>query len=98
MASTASVQPDFLAHRDGDNVAVAVRDLVPGPIQGGYLAGPDAAGVELLNDVPLGHKFALADIAEGADIVEYGLRTGLARQAIRRGEYVHTHNVRSARW
>jgi (2R)-sulfolactate sulfo-lyase subunit alpha len=90
--------PDFLAHRTGDMVAVAVRDLSPGTVHGAYLDTDDDVEVELRHDVPLGHKLALADVASGADVVEYGLRIGTASQDIRRGDYVHTHNVRSARW
>jgi (2R)-sulfolactate sulfo-lyase subunit alpha len=90
--------PDFLAHHDGDIVAVAVRDLVPGPAEGAFLRGQASVTVELLEPVPLGHKIALADIVEGQDIVEYGQRVGVATRDIARGGYVHVHNVRSARW
>jgi (2R)-sulfolactate sulfo-lyase subunit alpha len=48
--------------------------------------------------VPLGHKFALRDIDEGADVIEYGVRVAVASRPIRKGEHVHVHNVRSARW
>ncbi|HEY2441639.1 MAG TPA: UxaA family hydrolase [Streptosporangiaceae bacterium] len=88
--------PGFLAHRDGDAVAVAVRDLEPGPVQGGYLAGPDIS-LQLTEAVPLGHKLALADIAAGQDIIEYGQRVGIASKDIGQGEHVHVHNMRSAR-
>jgi (2R)-sulfolactate sulfo-lyase subunit alpha len=91
-------EPGFLAHREGDSVAVAVRDLPAGPASGGYLSDPATIEVELADPVPLGHKFALVDIAEGADVVEYGVRIGLAVKDIARGDYVHVHNVRSARW
>lgn len=97
MASQQS-PPGFLAHREGDNVAVAVRDLAPGAVEGGYLKGPETVAVDLVAEVPLGHKFALAEIAEGAEIVEYGVRIGIATRAIGVGEHVHVHNVRSARW
>jgi (2R)-sulfolactate sulfo-lyase subunit alpha len=90
--------PDFLAHRDGDVVAVAVRDLVPGPAEGAYLRGPASVRVDVLEEIPLGHKIALTDITEGQDIVEYGQRVGIATRDIARGGYVHVHNVRSARW
>jgi len=90
--------PDFLAHRTGDMVAVAVRDLSPGTVKGAYLDTDADVEVELRHEVPLGHKLALADVAFGADVVEYGLRIGTASEDIRRGDYVHTHNVRSARW
>ncbi|WP_028921581.1 UxaA family hydrolase [Pseudonocardia acaciae] len=91
-------QPGFLAHHDGDLVAVAVRDLTPGTVHGGYLRGPLSVTVELRDEVPLGHKLALVDIAEGQDVVEYGQRVGVALKDIPRGGYVHVHNVRSARW
>ena len=79
-------------------VAVAVRDLTPGTVRGAYLDTDADVEVELRHDVPLGHKLALADVASGADVIEYGLRIGTASQDIHRGDYVHTHNVRSARW
>lgn len=90
--------PGFLAHREGDNVAVAVADLPAGPAAGGYLHGGGDLQAVLTEAVPLGHKFALADIAEGSVIVEYGQRVALASKAISKGEHVHVHNVRSARW
>lgn len=98
MGSHAVAPPGFLAHREGDNVAVAVRDLAPGEVEGGYLKGPEAVVVEVASEVPLGHKFALRPIAEGDAVVEYGVRTGIATRPIGVGEHVHVHNVRSARW
>ena len=89
--------PGFLAHRDGDLVGVAVRDLDPGPVQGGYLSGPASISVRLTEAVPLGHKLALTDIAAGQEIIEYGQPVGIATRDIRQGDHVHVHNVRSAR-
>ncbi|GAB3393838.1 UxaA family hydrolase [Humibacter soli] len=97
MSDNASVA-GFLAHDDGDVVAVAIRDLVPGSYTGGYLHGPASIVVDVLDEVPLGHKLALVDIAEGQAITEYGLQVGVATQPISKGSYVHVHNVRSARW
>ena len=90
-------EPGFLAHRDGDLVGVAVRDLGPGPVEGGYLSGPASVTVRVTEAVPLGHKLALADIAAGQEIIEYGQPVGIATRDIRQGEHVHVHNVRSAR-
>jgi (2R)-sulfolactate sulfo-lyase subunit alpha len=90
--------PDFLAHHEGDVVAVAVRDLDPGPAEGAFLRGPASVRVELLDAIPLGHKLALADLAAGQQITEYGQQVGIASRDIARGGYVHVHNVRSARW
>lgn len=94
----ANKNPDFLAHLDGDAVAVAVRDVEPGSAQVNYLDEREPETVEVKAPVPLGHKVALTDVASGADVIEYGLRIGIASADITRGDYVHTHNVRSARW
>lgn len=90
--------PDFLAHKDGDSVAVAVRPLPAGPATGAYLNSPGTLRFTVASEVPLGHKIAIADVAEGADIIEYGVRVGVASTAITAGDYVHVHNVRSVRW
>lgn len=90
--------PSFLAHNEGDSVAVATRDLSPGPVEGGYLVGPESITRELKEPVPLGHKFALQDISEGDEVIEYGARVAVATKPISAGEYVHVHNVRSIRW
>ena len=42
-----------------------------------------------------GHKFALRDIACGEDIIKYGSPIGHATSDIRKGEHVHTHNVKT---
>lgn len=90
--------PSFLAHKDGDHVAVAVRDVDPGPAEIGYLDGTPSIEVEVLAEIPLGHKVALTDRASGEDVIEYGVRTAIASADIAVGDYVHIHNVRSARW
>jgi (2R)-sulfolactate sulfo-lyase subunit alpha len=90
--------PDFLIHAKGDMVAVAVRDLAPGPASGAYLEGQDVVSVDLQEAVQLGHKLALADISQGQDVIEYGQRIGTALRDIPRGGYVHVHNLGSTRW
>lgn len=79
-------------------VAVAVRDLSPGTVRGAYLDTNADVSVELRAEVPLGHKLALADLRAGGEVIEYGLPVGAAIADIQRGDYVHTHNVRSIRW
>lgn len=90
--------PSFLAHMSGDAVAVAVRDVEPGNAVVGYLDETPSVEVEVLADIPLGHKVALSDTQAGDDVIEYGVRTAIATADIVKGDYVHTHNVRSARW
>ncbi|HWM75611.1 MAG TPA: UxaA family hydrolase [Nocardioides sp.] len=90
--------PSFLAHKAGDYVAVAVRDVSHGEALVGYLDGTDGETVEVTAEIPLGHKVALRDVPSGDDVIEYGVRTAIASADITRGDYAHTHNLRSARW
>ena len=43
--------------------------------------------------VPQGHKVALADIADGGNIIRYSEVIGTAKGAIRRGDWVNEDNV-----
>ena len=90
--------PGFLIHNEGDHVAVAVQDVEPGSSQAVYLDSDRAISVQVSEAVPLGHKLALADLEAGAQVIEYGVPVGCTRQAIKAGQYVHIHNIRSARW
>ena len=42
-----------------------------------------------------GHKYALRDIKEGENIIKYGNPIGHATHDIKKGEHVHTHNVKT---
>lgn len=42
-----------------------------------------------------GHKIALCDIAEGADIIKYGYPIGFATEDIKKGDSVHSHNMKT---
>lgn len=90
--------PQFLLHQDGDDVAVAVGDLVPGPVRGASVKERTWYDIVISDPVPLGHKFALVDMPAGHEVRKYGLPIGVTTEPIARGAYVHTHNVRSARW
>jgi (2R)-sulfolactate sulfo-lyase subunit alpha len=98
MGETAQRAPEFLVHNEGDQVAVAVQDVEAGPVRAVYLDSDREVDLEASEAIPLGHKVALDDLDAGADVIEYGVRIGRARTAIRRGALVHTHNLRSARW
>ena len=88
----------FLAHRKDDSVAVAVRDVEAGPGRLAFLNSDENLTVEAKEAIPLGHKVALLDIAEGSDIVEYGEIVGHSITPINAGSLVHVHNIRSNRW
>ncbi len=42
-----------------------------------------------------GHKYALCDIKAGENIIKYGNPIGHATQDIKKGEHVHSHNVKT---
>ncbi len=87
-----------MVHNEGDHVGVAVEDVAAGSFQAYYMDSRREVEVEALEPIPLGHKVALTDLDADADLIEYGVRVGKTRKAIRRGQLVHVHNVRSARW
>lgn len=96
--SAAGERPQFLLHQDGDSVAVAVDDLSPGQVRGASIKEGTWYEMDISHEVPLGHKFAMLDLAEGDTVLKYGIPVGVMTQPVAKGEYVHTHNVRSARW
>ena len=57
----------------------------------------DNVGVTLTGEgnIPAGHKFALKDIKKGDYVIKYGEIIGRAKEDIKKGEWVHTHNVKS---
>lgn len=77
----------FIKIHPNDNVAVALADLPQGEV---------VAGVTLVQPVGRGHKFAIAPIAEGGKIIKYGMPIGTAKCVVEPGEFVHTHNLKTA--
>jgi (2R)-sulfolactate sulfo-lyase subunit alpha len=88
-----------LMHGETDDVAVVIVDIPSGTeISAVTLDGVHRHTITATQDIPLGHKVALKDIAEGADIIKYGRTIGAASQSIKIGQHVHTQNVKSKRW
>lgn len=89
----------ILLHEAEDDVGVAAMDLQAGEeIQAVTLDGEPVTPVTLVDDVPLGHKVAMRNMAENKHIIEYGREIGYATTAIAQGEHVHIHNIKSLRW
>lgn len=89
----------ILLHEPTDDVGVAVMDLKVGEeIACVTLEGADVKQVKLVSDVPLGHKVAMADLAKDKHVIEYGRAIGYVATAIKTGEHVHVHNIKSLRW
>ncbi len=83
---------ELLRIHPSDRVAVALRPLTAGssiPVSGADFS------VTLREDVAMGHKVALEDIAAGEKVIKYGFPIGEATAAIPRGSHVHSHNLRT---
>jgi (2R)-sulfolactate sulfo-lyase subunit alpha len=88
-----------LMHHQQDAVAVVIQDVAAGTkIKTVTLDGQEAGTVEAVENIPLGHKIAVRDLAVGKEVIEYGRAIGKASQTISKGAHVHTHNLKSIRW
>lgn len=76
-----------------DAIRLNEKDNVLVLPDGGHGGENTKFGVRLLGDVPAGHKAASGDIAAGDLIVKYGHAIGRAKTGIKKGEWVHEHNV-----
>ncbi len=83
---------DLIRIRESDMVAVALR-----PIQAGESVPVGGADFSLTvsEDIPMGHKAALRDIAKGEKVIKYGFPIGEATEDIPKGSHVHTNNLRT---
>ena len=82
---------DYIKINDSDNVCVALNALKAGEK---ITIGNES--VVTNSDIPAGHKVALKDIGAGEDVIKYGNRIGLAKEDIKAGDHVHTHNIKTA--
>lgn len=88
-----------LLHEAEDDVAVAIQDLAEGTkVKVMTIEGQEVGTFTIVEDIPLGHKFATRDIPEGEEVVKYGRTIGKATQAIPKGAHAHTQNIKSVRW
>src|SRR5438105_29729 len=77
-----TAKPLYIRMHPDDNVAIVAN-------RGGLQPGAEfACGLRLVEQIPQGHKVALADIAEGEAIRRYGEVIGHAAAPIARGSWV----------
>ncbi|MBT8334183.1 MAG: UxaA family hydrolase [Desulfobacterales bacterium] len=92
--------PDFLVHEAADVVGVVVVEgLKAGQeITGWVMKEDETVSVKILNDIPIGHKVALKDLASGDTVIKYNTDIGKVVAPIQKGEHLHVHNVKTKRW
>ncbi len=90
----------FVLHDAKDTVAVVVVEGVKsGMSLNGWIMDEDkSATVVARQDIPIGHKVALKDMAPGETVIKYGIDIGKVVAPIKAGEHAHVHNVKTKRW
>ncbi|ONI38644.1 altronate hydrolase [Candidatus Epulonipiscium fishelsonii] len=69
-----------------DNVIVALQNVEK---------GETLQEIYILEPIKTGHKIANKDISQGEIIIKYGLPIGVSTKDIKKGEWVHTHNIKT---
>ena len=87
-------------HDPNDSVAVVVVEGVKAgmPLTGLILDEDRTIALECTQDIPIGHKVALRDLAVGDTVIKYGVDIGKVVQAVRKGQHAHVHNIKTKRW
>lgn len=80
----------FIKIHPDDKVAVALE-----PLTAHRVLIVDGEEIILTEPILQGHKFALRDICEGEEIIKYGAPVGIAKSNIKKGSWVHTHNMKT---
>lgn len=83
----------FRVHAD-DTVATLLDD-VPEAAEVRVLGGGAAETLVAVEPAAVGHKLALRDLPAGEGVMKFGVRIGHATRDIRRGQWVHLHNLAS---
>ena len=77
-----------------DNVATVIKKISKNEKLIIMNAQMKAIGeITAIGDIPFAHKIGIADIKKDENIVKYGEIVGKATADIKKGEYIHTHNV-----
>ena len=86
---------DFIKIHEKDSVVVALKTIPAGETVTVEVQGENRQ-ITALEEIPAGHKMAVCDIPAGGEIVKYGYRIGNAKEDIRAGAWIHTHNIKTA--
>ena len=90
----------FVLHDARDSVAVVVVEgVTAGTAMTGWIMDEDRTiDVQARQDIPIGHKVALHDMAVGATVLKYGIDMGKVVADIQKGQHAHVHNIKTKRW
>jgi (2R)-sulfolactate sulfo-lyase subunit alpha len=89
----------YIVHGESDTVGVMTVDVKKGQTLSGWnMATDETLAAKAAEDIPLGHKIALAAAPKGEPIIKYDESIGVASRPIKKGQHVHTHNLKTTRW
>jgi (2R)-sulfolactate sulfo-lyase subunit alpha len=90
----------FVLHDAKDTVAVVVVEGVKtGDSLTGWIMDEDkTVQLQARQDIPIGHKIALRDMAPGDTVWKYGIDMGKVVAPIQVGQHAHVHNIKTKRW
>ena len=90
----------FVLHDAKDTVAVVVVEgVTAGMTLNGWIMDEDRmTTIDARQDIPIGHKVALKDMAVGDTVWKYGIDMGKVVAPIKVGEHAHVHNIKTKRW
>ena len=84
--------------KSNDNVATLIREVKQGDIVKVYSVEKNLdLDVRSNENIPRGHKIALIYIKKGEKVIKYGETIGITTANIKKGDYVHVHNLDSIR-
>ena len=78
----------LLIINEKDNVGVVLE-----PADKGDLCVFNQITIETLEPIQFAHKIALVDIQKEENVVKYGENIGFALSDIKKGQWVHLHNM-----
>jgi (2R)-sulfolactate sulfo-lyase subunit alpha len=90
----------IVLHEAKDTVGVAVVEGIQAGTQlnAWIMDDDEVVTVSAKQDIPIGHKVALKDMAVGDTVFKYGVDIGKVVAPIRAGEHAHVHNIKTKRW
>ena len=90
----------YVQHDAKDCVAVVVVEGVKAGMDlNGWIMDEDRmTSVKALQDIPIGHKVALKDMAVGDTVWKYAVDIGKVVAPSRAGEHAHVQNIKTKRW
>jgi hypothetical protein len=86
-------EPQALILNRKDNVAVALADLEADTDCLVMGDGGEKYFLTVLETIPFGHKLALVDLAGDEVVYKYGEEIGQMKVSVRRGGWIHSHNL-----